>query len=132
MHPEDRERVEKAAEEARLLGTGKMLEYRFPHKNGNWLFIESTSSVIRNARGEPEKLVIVNRDITERKKAEQTLRRSETGFRSVIEDAPYGVFRATTAGLGLIPNRSHAAIFALLFATGIPFDGFFDPYPVLS
>jgi PAS domain S-box-containing protein len=98
IHPEDRERVEKAAEEARLLGTGKTLEYRFRHKNGNWLFIESTSSVIHNAKGEPEKLVIVNRDTTERKKSEEALRRSETGFRSVIEDAPYGIFRATTTG----------------------------------
>lgn len=98
IHPEDRERVEKAAEEARLLGTGKTLEYRFRHKNGNWLFIESTSSVIHNAKGEPEMLVIVNRDTTERKKSEEALRRSEMGFRSVIEDAPYGIFRATTTG----------------------------------
>jgi two-component system cell cycle sensor histidine kinase/response regulator CckA len=98
IHPDDRERVEKAAEEARLLGTGKTLEYRFRHKKGNWLVVESTSSVIRNAKGEPEKLVIVNRDTTERKKAEEALRRSETGFRSVVENAPYGIFRASTAG----------------------------------
>jgi len=94
IHPDDREQVRKAAEEARVRGSGKTLEYRFRHKNGNWLFIESTSSVIRNAKGEPEKLVIVNRDITERKKTEEALRRSETGFRTVVEDAPYGIFRA--------------------------------------
>jgi len=32
--------------------------------------LESTSSVIRNAEGEPEKLVVVNRNITERTRAE--------------------------------------------------------------
>jgi two-component system, cell cycle sensor histidine kinase and response regulator CckA len=106
IHPEDRERVEKAAEEARLLGIGKTLEYRFRHKKGNWLVIESTSSVIRNAKGQPEKLVIVNRDTTERKKAEEALRRSETGFRSVVENAPYGIFRASTAGGFLQVNPS--------------------------
>jgi PAS domain S-box-containing protein len=104
IHPEDRERVKKAAEEARLQGTGKTLEYRFRHKNGNWLVIESTSSVIRNVKGEPEKLVIVNRDATERKTAEEALQRTEMGFRSVVEDAPYGIFRADVTGRFLQVN----------------------------
>ena len=104
IHPEDRERVQKAAEEARRSGVGETLEYRFRHKNGAWLVLESTSSVIRDAKGEPEKLVIVNRDVSERKKAEELLRRLETGFRSVVEDAPYGIYRANTSGRFLQVN----------------------------
>lgn len=104
IHPDDRERVKKAAEDARRSGIGKTLEYRLHHKNGAWLVLESTSSVIRNAQGEPEKLVIVNRDVTERKRAEEALRRSESGFRSVVEDAPYGIFRANTEGRFLQVN----------------------------
>jgi PAS domain S-box-containing protein len=104
IHPDDRERVKKAAEEAQRSGMGKTLEYRLRHKNGTWLVLESTSSVIRNANGEPEKLVIVNRDITERKRAEEALRRSEAGFRSVVEDAPYGIYRASTSGRFLQVN----------------------------
>src|SRR5216683_4260527 len=77
IHPDDREHVRKAAEYARHSGIGKTLEYRLRHKNGAWLVLESTSSVIRNAKGKPEKLVIVNRNITERKRAEEALRRSE-------------------------------------------------------
>jgi two-component system cell cycle sensor histidine kinase/response regulator CckA len=98
IHPDDRERVQNAAEEARRTGTGKTLQYRVRHKDGNWLVLESTSSVIRNAKGEPEKLVIVNRNITERKRAEEALFRSEAGFRSVVEDAPYGIYRASPEG----------------------------------
>jgi PAS domain S-box-containing protein len=67
IHPEDRERVKKAAEEARLTGIGKTLEYRFRHKNGDWLVLESAASVIRNSNAQPGKLLIVNRNITERK-----------------------------------------------------------------
>lgn len=104
IHPDDRERVKKAAEEARLSGIGKPLEYRLRHKNGTWLVLESTSSVIRNAKGEPEKLVIVNRNVTERKRAEEALRRSEADFRSVVEDAPYGIYRADTTGRFLQAN----------------------------
>ncbi len=104
IHPDDRERVKNAAEEARRSGLGKTLEYRFRHKNGTWLVLESTSSVIRNAKGEPEKLVIVNRDITERKKAGEALRRSEADFRSVVEGAPYGIYRASMTGRFLQVN----------------------------
>jgi two-component system, cell cycle sensor histidine kinase and response regulator CckA len=98
IHPDDRERVKNAAEDARRSGIGKTLEYRLRHKNGNWLVLESTSSVIHNANGEPEKLVIVNRNITKRKRAEEALRRSEADFRSVVEHAPYGIYRASIAG----------------------------------
>jgi two-component system, cell cycle sensor histidine kinase and response regulator CckA len=104
IHPDDRARVKKAAEDARLSGTGTTLEYRLRHKNGAWLVLESTSSVIRNEKGGPEKLVIVNRDVTERKRAEEALRRSEAGFRSVVQDAPYGIYRANTAGRFLQVN----------------------------
>jgi two-component system cell cycle sensor histidine kinase/response regulator CckA len=104
IHPGDRERVKKAADDARLSGIGETLEYRLRHKNGTWLVLESSSSVIRNAKGEPEKLVIVNRNITERKRAEEALRRSEAGFRSVVEDAPYGIYRASMTGRFLQAN----------------------------
>jgi two-component system cell cycle sensor histidine kinase/response regulator CckA len=104
IHPEDRERVKRAAETARVSGIGETLEYRFRHKNGTWLVLESTSSVICDSCGQPEKLVIVNRDITERKKAEEALRRSEGHFRSVVEDAPYGIYRASIRGRFLQVN----------------------------
>lgn len=98
VHPDDRPRLKAAAEEARRTGIGRSLEYRIRHKDGSWLVLESTSSVIHNAAGESEKLVIVNRDITERKQASEALRLSEAGFRSVIENAPYGIYRASMEG----------------------------------
>jgi len=98
IHVDDRERVRAAAEEARRTGVGKVLEYRIRHKDGTWRVLESTASVIRSPAGEPQKLVIVNRDITERKKAAESLRQSESGFRSVVEDAPYGIFRCRSDG----------------------------------
>lgn len=104
IHPDDLERVKRAADDARRTGIGKTLEYRLRHKNGAWLVLESTSSVICNDKGEPEKLVIVNRDITERKRAEEALRRSEADFRSVVEDAPYGIYRAGVNGRFLQVN----------------------------
>jgi PAS domain S-box-containing protein len=73
IHPDDRPRVLKAAEKARLSGQGERMEYRVRHKDGSWRTLESTASPIRNAKGQTDKLVIVNRDITERKRAEEML-----------------------------------------------------------
>src|SRR5579863_3990706 len=98
IHEDDRGRVKEAADEARRTGFGRTLEYRIRHKDGTWRVLESTSSVIRTPGGEPQKLVIVNRDITERKKAAESLRQSEIGFRSMVEDAPYGIFRCRSDG----------------------------------
>jgi len=73
IHPEDRLRVLDASREARRTGVGEKLEYRIKHKNGTWRVLESTASVIKNEQGEVEKLVIVNRDVTARKLAEEAL-----------------------------------------------------------
>ena len=73
IHPDDRPRVAQAAEKARRSGQGERVEYRIRHKDGSWRTLESTANAIRNARGKTDKLVIVNRDITERKRAEELL-----------------------------------------------------------
>jgi diguanylate cyclase (GGDEF)-like protein/PAS domain S-box-containing protein len=73
IHPEDRFRVLEAAQQARETGVGKRVEYRIKHKDGSWKILESLASTIRDAEGQVAKLVIVNRDITERKRAEQQL-----------------------------------------------------------
>jgi PAS domain S-box-containing protein len=76
IHPEDREKVLKAASEARRSGTGASLEYRMRHKDGSWRMLESRASTILKG-GQVEKLVIVNRDVTERKHLEEQFRQSQ-------------------------------------------------------
>jgi PAS domain S-box-containing protein len=76
IHPDDRARVLEAAHKARSTGQGKRLEYRIRHRDGSWRILESTASAVRNQKGETEKLVIVNRDISERKRAEEMLAHS--------------------------------------------------------
>lgn len=104
VHPDDRERVKKSAEHARVTGVGQTLDYRFRNKNGSWVVLESTSSAIRNDKGMAEKLVLVTRDVTKRRETEEALRRSEADFRSVVEYAPYGIYRASVGGCLLQVN----------------------------
>ncbi|MBS1852300.1 MAG: EAL domain-containing protein [Acidobacteria bacterium] len=86
IHPDDHAMILQAADEARRTGIGKRLEYRVRHKNGPWLVLESTASPICNDRGELEKMVIVNRDITERKQAEAKL--AHSAMHDALTDLP--------------------------------------------
>src|ERR1017187_6876101 len=86
VHPDDRPRVLKAAEKACLSGQGERMEYRMRHKDGSWRTLESTACAIRNARGQTEKLVIVNRAITERKRAEEML--AHNAFHDSLTNLP--------------------------------------------
>ena len=73
IHPDDRQRVLEASHKARSTGQGQRLEYRIRHKDGSWRILESTASAVRNEKGETVRLVIVNRDVSERKRAEEML-----------------------------------------------------------
>jgi len=81
IHPDDREALIAARTETFETGVGPRVEYRFRRKDGEWRILESTRSPVRNHRGEIEKVVIVSRDITERKQAEELLRRRDEQLR---------------------------------------------------
>jgi two-component system NtrC family sensor kinase len=49
-------------------------------------------------------------DITQRKKSEEALRRSESRYRSIIESAPYGIFRVDQNGSIAMANSAFAAM----------------------
>jgi diguanylate cyclase (GGDEF)-like protein/PAS domain S-box-containing protein len=123
IHPEDRYRVLEAAREARETGVGKRLEYRIKHKNGSWRVLESIASTIRDAQGVVTKLVIVNRDITERKRAQEQLEHNL--FHDPLTGLPNRrlfLERLNTAFLRAQRNPHHA--YALLLANVDRFKAF--------
>lgn len=67
IHPADRQKVVAAAAMAQRTQDGQSIEYRMQHKDGSWRILESTASTSLNDRGEVGKLIIVNRDVTERR-----------------------------------------------------------------
>ncbi len=104
IHPDDIGRVRAAEDETRRTGVGQPLEYRIQHKDGSWRVMESTSSLIGASKKSAERLVIVNRDITQRKETLEALRLSEASLRSLVEEAPYGIYRASADGRAIEVN----------------------------
>ncbi len=71
IHPEDRDKVIAAAQRTAETGAGEVVEYRMQHKNGSWRTLESHGAPFRNANGTIEGVLIVARDVTDRKQADQ-------------------------------------------------------------
>jgi diguanylate cyclase (GGDEF)-like protein/PAS domain S-box-containing protein len=114
IHPDDRQRVLEAARKARSTGQGQTLEYRIRHKDGSWRTLESTASVIRNAKGETEKLVIVNRDISQRKRAEEML--AHSAFHDGLTNLPNRALLLDRLRRALALSKRHTEYkFAVLF-----------------
>ncbi len=114
VHPEDRARVVEAAEKAYHTGRGDRLEYRIRHKDGSWRVLESTASAISGANGEIEGLVIVNRDITERKQAEALL--EHRAFHDGLTNLPNRVLLLDRLQRAVEVSRRHRDFkFAVLY-----------------
>ena len=120
IHPDDQRKVMEAADQARRTGIGKKLEYRIRHKNGTWLVLESTASAVRDERGQVDKLVIINRDVTERKLAEARL--EHTALHDALTDLPNrAMFRDRLHRAFERSKKNPAYKYAVLF---VDIDGF--------
>jgi len=71
-------------------------EFRFRTKAGEIRF--GQLAAVRVVVGDQLCILSVTRDITERKQAEEERRRSEANFRSLVEDAPFGILQVTLEG----------------------------------
>jgi PAS domain S-box-containing protein len=114
VHPEDRQRLIEAAEKARQTGRGERLEYRIRHKDGTWKVLESTASAVLNSKGVTEQLVIVNRDITQRKQAEDAL--AHNAFHDGLTNLPNRTLFLNRLQHALTLSKRHSNyLFAVLF-----------------
>jgi PAS domain S-box-containing protein len=68
------------------LDISKTLELEFYRKDGSIFWSEATMKVIRDHEGTPVSILGVGRDITERKRIEETLRENEEKYRLIAEN----------------------------------------------
>jgi PAS domain S-box-containing protein len=77
IHPEDRERVHQAVQQAMQSGEDIIIEFRVLRADGSFRWIASRGRLQPTTAGKPGRMMGVAVDVSERKKTEDTLRRHE-------------------------------------------------------
>jgi PAS domain S-box-containing protein len=121
MAPEDVERI-RANLGKKLDGQGlTAYEIELRAKNGRSIPIEVSTRLIY-AKGVAVGVQGMARDVTERRRAEQSLRASEVRFKSAFDHAPLGITLATPEGRFLRVNTSFCNIFGYTEAEMLALD----------
>ncbi|MGZ4045961.1 MAG: PAS domain S-box protein [Bacteroidia bacterium] len=95
LHPEDRERIKMSTFDPNFQNRLKgFTEGRIRHKNGHYVWVQTVTKPVMDDIGNVIGVVGSSRDITERKKLEDTIKESEKKYRSIFENALAGIFRA--------------------------------------
>ena len=88
LHPEDRERVARVIEEAQRGLRRYDVEYRLVRPDGEVRWVYSEGHIIRDEQDRPRRTFGIAQDITEQKRAQEALRRSEDRTRLIIDTIP--------------------------------------------
>ncbi|MFX1469691.1 MAG: PAS domain S-box protein, partial [Promethearchaeota archaeon] len=86
-HSDDMSNTAKAFFEGFKEGKGGT-ELRFKHKDGHWVWIEAKGKTFIDKNGDL-KAIIISRDITERKKSEEALKKSEKKYRDAYNQVNF-------------------------------------------
>lgn len=86
VHPDDQERVKQVFRETVQSGWGRHMEYRLRIVDGSVREMESHGSVIKDAAGRVDRVVVVSQDITERKRMESQVR--QLAFHDALTQLP--------------------------------------------
>lgn len=118
MTPDSLQLVSKILdEEFHLEATGaaapdraRVMELEEYKKDGSIIRVENTLSFIRDEGQKPVGILVVSRDITERKQAEEQLRKSEKKYRTILESIEDGYYEVDIAGNFTFFNSSMCKI----------------------
>ena len=71
VHPDDLPKVQGALRDSMLSGSGRRIEYRLRHRSGHYVYLESQGWVLPAGGDREQLLVVISRDISQRKELEE-------------------------------------------------------------
>jgi PAS domain S-box-containing protein len=106
LHPDDREGAEREMDDAQETGEYSR-DFRVVWDDGSvhWLF--ARAKVFHDSAGHPLRMLGVNVDITERKRAEEALRAKELELQTIIDRTPFMLTRCSRELRDLFVSQSY-------------------------
>ncbi len=108
LHPDDRDRVQAAVDQAIAGERPYQLECRIVRPDGEIRHLACQAEVRRNEAGQPVRMIGTTLDITERKRAEDELYQSRQMLQSILDNIPQRVFWKDRNSRYLGCNRTFA------------------------
>lgn len=93
VHPDDRAQLAETIDAAFRAAEPYVREHRIVRPDGEVRYLQSRGAVVLDAAGQTVRMHGTGQDITERKQAEETLRRREQELRALLEQAPDIIMR---------------------------------------
>ena len=121
LHPEDAPTIQVIRESHLKNETPDYeVEFRMWHKSGHWVWILARGRVVeRDHAGAPLRMAGTHMDITERKRAEEALCRSERQLRTVLDALPVGIWFTDQSGKPVLSNPAAKQIWSGIKQVGI-------------
>jgi PAS domain S-box-containing protein len=113
VHPDDLDHASREVSEAISNTRDFHTSFRIVVPDGRVRHIEAHALVLRSLNGTPDRMVGVNLDITERRQAEEALRKSESFNRAVVENSPVGISIRNVTGQLLSVNDAWMKIWGV-------------------
>jgi len=107
VHPQDRERLRRQVREAAAQrGTALQVEYRYLQGGGAHVWVESAVRLLYGADGGYAGAILGSRDVTARKRAEESLQREQEFIGALLENMLDAVVACDAEGRLVLFNRA--------------------------
>jgi PAS domain S-box-containing protein len=103
VHPDDRHLIEEA-----LRSPESLITIRWLGKDGGVIWIEQRTKAIYDGAGELVAIEGIARDVTERKRVEETLRTTQEFLGGILDNAPLPIYGVSEEGQIRLANRFFA------------------------
>lgn len=111
-HPDDVQSIIDAFKELELKGSSFEVEFRW--KDGNdYLHFEMRGEPVYDDNGKIQQVVVITRNITERVRMEEKLRKTKSRMETLIANMPYGIIALDKNQKNILLNHQYKKIFHL-------------------
>ncbi|OGD72088.1 MAG: hypothetical protein A2Y64_09050 [Candidatus Coatesbacteria bacterium RBG_13_66_14] len=133
IHPDDMAMLLADAEKLRDNGRGALenpvIEYRLRHRDGEYRWLSDARQVVFDETGKATAIVGVSRDISEQKRAEEELKKSDLSYKSLVNSAGVGIATTDIRGRFTLVNDHLCEMFGYTEKEllGTPFVDYLHP-----